>query len=260
MQPALDRFHRYSELTEILRAFAQRRPDLFTLESLGRSHEGRDIWLATATHRATGAASDKPAFWIDGNIHAAELTASTACLHFLSTLEQGYGSDPDITRLLDTRALYVCPRINPDGAEWALADKPSSSAPPPARIPSTRTRSTAERRGRRRGRPHPVHAHPDPNGAFKAHPDDARLMIPRDPVEAGGRYWRIIPEGAAHEFRRRGDPAQSRQGGPRPQPQLSRRVAAGVPAGRRADPIPPPSPRCARVVDFIVSTPTSAPA
>jgi murein tripeptide amidase MpaA len=80
MQPALDRFHRYSELTEVLRAFAQRRPDLFTLESIGRSHEGRDIWLVSATQRATGAAADKPAFWVDGNIHAAELTASTACL------------------------------------------------------------------------------------------------------------------------------------------------------------------------------------
>ena len=72
---------------------------------------------------------------MDGNIHAAELTASTACLYFLHTLEQGYGKDPETTRLLDTRAIYVCPRINPDGAEWALADKPkyirSSTRPYP---------------------------------------------------------------------------------------------------------------------------------
>ena len=38
---------------------------------------------------------------MDGNIHAAELTASTACLCFLHSLEQGYGSDEGITRLLD---------------------------------------------------------------------------------------------------------------------------------------------------------------
>jgi hypothetical protein len=36
---------------------------------------------------------------------------------------------------------------------------------------------------------------PDPHGAYKEHPADARLMTPRDPAEAGGRYWRVIPEG-----------------------------------------------------------------
>ena len=91
--------------------------------------------MVAATNRETGEAAAKPAFWVDGNIHAAELTASTACLHYLQHLEEQYGRDPDVTRLLDTRALYVCPRINPDGAEWALADKPryirSSTRPYP---------------------------------------------------------------------------------------------------------------------------------
>src|SRR5258706_9004056 len=113
-----DRFYRYADLSAILQGFAARRPDLFSLAAIGKSHEGRDIWLVTATRAATGAAADKPAFWIDGNIHAAELTASTACLYYLHTLEQGYGTDDEITRLLDTRAIYICPRINPDGAEW----------------------------------------------------------------------------------------------------------------------------------------------
>src|SRR5437016_14502752 len=124
MELRFDRFYRYAELTEHLREFARRRPDLFAVQSIGRSHEGRDIWLVVATNTASGPDTDKPAFWIDGNVHAGELTASTACLYFLHALAQGYGRDADITRLLDTRALYVCPRINPDGAEWALADKP----------------------------------------------------------------------------------------------------------------------------------------
>ena len=121
MEQRFDRFYRYPELTEILKGFTVRQPELFSLESAGKSFEGRDIWIVTATHAATGAAADKPAFWIDGNIHAAELTASTACLYYLKTLEDGYGKDEQVTRLLDSRALYILPRINPDGAEWALA-------------------------------------------------------------------------------------------------------------------------------------------
>jgi hypothetical protein len=96
-----DRFYRHEELSAILKGFAQRKPALFSVESIGKSHEGRDIPVVTVTNAATGPASQKPAFWIDGNIHAAELTASTACLYYLNALEQGYGTDPDITRLVD---------------------------------------------------------------------------------------------------------------------------------------------------------------
>jgi Zinc carboxypeptidase len=55
------------------------------------------------TNTSTGPDGDKPAFWVDGNIHAAELTASTACLYWLHQLATGYGSDKGITQLLDTR-------------------------------------------------------------------------------------------------------------------------------------------------------------
>ena len=71
-----DRFYRYHELTAILKAFAADYPHLVSLESIGTSHEGRDIWLVTVTNAATGPAADKPAFWVEGNVHATELAAS----------------------------------------------------------------------------------------------------------------------------------------------------------------------------------------
>ena len=79
-----------------------------TLSSLGKSHEGRDIWLMTVTNSVTGVHDEKPALWIDGNIHAAELTASTACLYFLHQLASG-ADDARIRHLLDTRTVYICP-------------------------------------------------------------------------------------------------------------------------------------------------------
>src|SRR6478735_372660 len=132
---ATDRFYRYPELVELIHTIAREHPDLVTVEAIGKSHEGRDIFVVAVTQAATGPAEDKPAFWIDGNIHATEVAASAAALHFLDTLVRGYGSDPDITRALDSRAFYICPRLNPDGAEWALADSPrwirSSTRPYP---------------------------------------------------------------------------------------------------------------------------------
>ena len=126
----------HAELTRLLHDYAQARPDLVRVDSLGQSHEGRDIWVVVLTQSATGIDTDKPAFWCDGNIHAGELTASTACLYWLHHLLLGYGNDDTQARhLLDTRTIYLCPRLNPDGAELALADRPryirSSTRPYP---------------------------------------------------------------------------------------------------------------------------------
>ncbi|MBC7993347.1 MAG: carboxypeptidase, partial [Rhizobacter sp.] len=95
--PRFDTFYKYDALTRLLFDYADAYPTLVQVASIGKSHEGRDIWVATVTHTATGPAEDKPAFWLDGNIHAAELTASTACLYYLHQLLSGYGSDREIT-------------------------------------------------------------------------------------------------------------------------------------------------------------------
>jgi murein tripeptide amidase MpaA len=119
-----DRFYRYDELTELLESWAQESPGLVRVDSIGQSYEGRDIWLVTVTNFETGPDLEKPAFLVEANIHAIEVTGCTAALHLVHRLLTGYGEDARVTRALDTRAFYVIPRFNPDGAELALADRP----------------------------------------------------------------------------------------------------------------------------------------
>jgi murein tripeptide amidase MpaA len=139
---AFNRYYRYDELTRLLRALVKEHPNLLKLESIGKSHEGRDVWLVTATNFASGPDIEKPALWVDGNLHASEVAGSMAALYLINTLVTRYGQDADLTTALDTRAFYIVPRVNPDGAEWALADKPriirSSTRPYPY---TTRNRS-----------------------------------------------------------------------------------------------------------------------
>src|SRR5512143_366051 len=182
---ATDALYRYAELTGILHELVSEHPRLLACESIGKSHEGRDIWVVTVTNTATGAAADKPAFWVDGNIHATEVAASAANLYFLHTLCTQYGSDADVTRALDSRAFYICPRINPDGAEWALADRPkwirSSTRPYPYDEDEIEGLTVEDIDGD--GRILQMRL-PDPNGLWKEHPDQPGLMVRREPTES----------------------------------------------------------------------------
>ncbi|MFT7722633.1 MAG: M14 family metallopeptidase [Roseateles sp.] len=199
--PRFDEFLRHEPLTALLFAYAEARPGLVSVRSMGRSHEGRDIWVVVLTNTATGADEDKPAFWVDGNIHAAELTASTACLYYLHRLVSGHGSDPQVTQLLDTRAVYLVPRLNPDGAELALADRPrhirSSTRAYPFDEDPVDGLSVEDVDGDGRI----LHMRvPDPHGGYRKHPAEPRLLVARQPGEFGGEYYRLMPEGFVKDY------------------------------------------------------------
>lgn len=196
-----DRYYRYNDLTRLLKAYANEFPKLASLQSIGKSYEGRDIWVLTITNSETGPAEEKPALWVDGNIHASEVSPSSACLYLIHKLTREYGKDADITRCLDTRAFYICPRVNPDGAEWALADKPkiirSSTRPHPYDEEPLGGLEQEDIDGDGRMLMMRI---PDPNGQWKTHPDEPRLLVRRDPTETGGTYYRILPEGFIENY------------------------------------------------------------
>ena len=200
--PRFDQFYRHLELTRLLQDYAAAAPQLVSLRSIGKSFEGRDIWLLALSNQATGVDTDKPAFWVDGNIHAAELTASTACLYWLHQLVTGYlAGDAQAVQLLDTRVVYMVPRLNPDGAELALAERPRHIRSSTRHYPFDEepvdglTIEDVDGDGRILSM-----RIPDPHGPYKKHASDPRLMVAREPGEFGGSYYRIVPEGTLKNF------------------------------------------------------------
>jgi murein tripeptide amidase MpaA len=197
---AFDRFYRYDELTDILESWARERPELLRLESIGRSYEGRDIWLATITNAETGPDLEKPALLIEANIHAIEVTGATAALHLIQRLLSGYGPDERVTRALDTRVFYVVPRLNPDGAELALAERPrfirSSTRPwPLAEDVDGLYEEDIDGDGRilmMRMR--------DANGTWKPHSEEPRMLVRREPDEQEGEFYRVFSEGRIRNY------------------------------------------------------------
>ena len=200
MEIRFDTYYNNEELGERLRWLAEQYPDIVQLGVLGKTHEGRDIPLVTLTNKATGPDLEKPAFWLDANIHATEVTASVAALYFLVKATGDYGKNPAVTRLLDEQVVYVVPRLNPDGAALALAEQPyfvrSGTRPYPFDEKADGLH-TADIDGDGRILQMRI---PDPTGDWKISDRDPRLMIKRAPDEEGGAYYRLLPEGLIENY------------------------------------------------------------
>lgn len=196
-----DCYYNYAELTVRLEALVTAHPGLLSLESIGQSYEGRDIWLVTVTNKETGAADRKPAVYVDGNIHATEVSASTACLYLIHSLVSEYGKDPEITRCLDTRAFYVVPRLNPDGPERYLSEEQKALRSSVRPYPYDEEPIGGLRREDVDGDGKILSMRiPDPMGAWKVSEQDPRLMVRREPTETGGTYYRLLPEGVIEDY------------------------------------------------------------
>jgi murein tripeptide amidase MpaA len=198
---AYDHFYEYEELTAALHAWAAESPSLCSVDSIGKSYEGRDIWLVTVTNKETGDHLDKPGFLVEANIHSMEWTGCAAALHLVHKLLSEHGSDELVTRALDTRTFYVIPRLNPDGAERGLKERRfiRSSVRPYPREQQDDGLHIQDADGDGRVLDMRIE---DPNGAWRRHPEEPALLVRRDPVDESGDgpFYRLMPEGRVQNY------------------------------------------------------------
>ena len=200
MHIAFDRYYDFDEMTAHLHALAAAYPRLATLTSIAQSHRGRDVWFMQITNPDTGPALEKPAYYIDAQIHAEEHATSATALYAIHYLLTRYGTDPEVTRLVDGQVFYIIPRINPDGAEYALK-APYHPWCGNGRVLPGEDRLEGLQAQDIDGDGYIVNMRvPDPKGEWKKDPGEPRLMIQREPGEEGGDYFRIFPEGLIPDY------------------------------------------------------------
>ncbi|MBR9989162.1 MAG: peptidase M14 [Gemmatimonadetes bacterium] len=112
-----DRYYDYEAMTDALRQLQRTWPKFLTLQSIGKSVEGRDIWLMTVNNPDTGPHTAKAAFWADANIHGNEIQGTEVNLYLVWFLMENYDALPKVRELVDARAFYIVPSMNPDGRD-----------------------------------------------------------------------------------------------------------------------------------------------
>ena len=94
--------------------------DLATMESLGISLQGRNVWMVQVGN-PTGVSFDRrPGVLVVGNLEGDHLVGSHLALEAIRYLLEN-ARDPVVQTALTDHVFYVFPRLNPDGAEAMFA-------------------------------------------------------------------------------------------------------------------------------------------
>jgi hypothetical protein len=189
-----DHYYHIDELNQALRDLAAAWPQFVEVRTIGKSVEGRDMLIAVVTDHATGKDTDKTAFWCDGNIHGNEVQCGECCVYLVWWLCENRDKLPRAKELLEKRAFYVLPSVNPDGrAHWFDAPNTMHSSRSGKRPVDDDRDGLFDEDG-------PVDLDgdgeicqmriEDPGGDWKPDPENPRLMVHCEPGERG--KWRLL--------------------------------------------------------------------
>jgi hypothetical protein len=118
-------FYTFDEILADLDTMFQLYPNLITEKySIGTSHEGRTIWAVRISDNPN-INEDEPAVGFDALVHAREPQSSATLMYFMWYLLENYGTDPEVTYLVDNREIYCVPCFNPDGYEYNRQTNPN---------------------------------------------------------------------------------------------------------------------------------------
>ncbi|EJF07874.1 putative carboxypeptidase [Thiovulum sp. ES] len=111
-------YYSYDETLQFFRQKAEEFPNLLSVSVIGKTHENRDIILATLS-LDVATADTKPALLYTGTIHAREWIGNELSIKFVDYILQNYQFDPRLEKSLQNSALYIVPTLNPDGFEYS---------------------------------------------------------------------------------------------------------------------------------------------
>jgi len=118
VQASWNKYYTCEGITDLCKRLAKAWPGLVTIESAGKSYQGRDILVLTITDRKTGKPDQKPGYWIDGNIHSVELQGTEMAMYTAWYLCEMSPDNAFIKQLLKDKTFYIAPTINPDAREY----------------------------------------------------------------------------------------------------------------------------------------------
>lgn len=106
----------HAEITAKLQAAAAKYPSIMKLFSIGKSGKGKELWVMKISDNVN-ADEVEPEFKYISSMHGDEITGREMTVSLIEEMGAKYGSDSDITSLINNTEIFIMPSMNPDGSE-----------------------------------------------------------------------------------------------------------------------------------------------
>lgn len=120
-QSDLGIYHTFEEVESELQNAVMQFPDLTDLSIAGTTEESRPIYVLEITNKKSN--QSKVNFLVTGTHHAREWISTEVPMAAIAEFLTKYGTDPEVTQLLDSSRIVVVPMLNPDGAVFSRTEK-----------------------------------------------------------------------------------------------------------------------------------------
>ncbi len=110
-----DAYPKYSEYVAKMQYYATTYPALCSLESIGTTQGGRDLWVLKITDNVS-VNEGEPEFLYTSSMHGDELVGFPLMIRMIDYLLTNYGTDTEVTNLVDNLEIYINPSANPDAS------------------------------------------------------------------------------------------------------------------------------------------------
>ncbi|KAM9358701.1 carboxypeptidase D [Symphorus nematophorus] len=119
IQPQEFRHHNYADMELFLRKYSSEFPSITHLHTAGRSVEERELYVMVISDNPTVHEHGEPEFKYVANMHGNEVVGRELLLNLIEYLCRNYGTDTEVTRLVNNTRIHIMPSMNPDGYEVA---------------------------------------------------------------------------------------------------------------------------------------------
>ena len=114
------RHHNYDNMVAFLKKISSTYPSITKLYTIGKSVEGRELWVMEISDNPGVHEVGEPEFRYVANMHGNEVVGRECLLNLMEYLCKNYDKMVAVSSIIDNTRIHLMPSMNPDGYEAAV--------------------------------------------------------------------------------------------------------------------------------------------